>query len=164
MRTFAPPLVPMLCLALTSTLLLPAPSSGQEPEVPGAVRRAGGEYATAFTITFSPGKVDEGVTILRDDLLPAWREAGIDATLIESLVGTRDVLLLLPLADGPSHYAWTVSPRDAAAWKALVRRAGGAAEANEAVDRLIGLVERQSEDLVYVRAPADGNIEGTSVP
>lgn len=153
-----------LCLALAAGLLLPTPSAGQDSYVPRAIRRSGGEYATVFTITFLPGKSDEGVGILREHLLPAWRQAGVDATLIASLVGSRDVLLLLPLADGPSHYEWAVPPRDAAAWEALVGREGGAAEANAVVDRLVGLVERQTEELVYVRTTAGEGVEGEPAP
>lgn len=139
--------LPALAAALLA--LAPAPARAQDADVPAAVRREG-TYAFLYHVTFRPGKSDDGIQVLRDDLIPAWRDAGVEVTLYESLVGTRDVYLVLPLRDGPATLGWEVSPQDAETWTALVRRAGGGEAANRVVDRFIGFVERQSQDLVLL--------------
>ena len=136
-------------------LVVPTPSRAQDADVPRAVPREG-SYAFLYRVTFRPGKSDEGIEILRDDLIPAWEAAGVDVVLYESLVGTRDITLVLPLHDGPGTFAWIVSPQDAETWAALVDRAGGPEEANAIVDRFIALVERQDQDFVVLPGTRGG--------
>lgn len=142
----------LLALAVSAAALAGAPAAAaQDPGVPQAQRRPEGAYAHLFTFEFLPGKTDEGLTILRDHLLPAWRAAGVEPILIESLIGTKDLMLIVPLAEGPRYFEWTVPAQDARAWSALVR-AAGPERAEQIVDRFVGLLARQSQDFVFLPA------------
>lgn len=139
-------------LLLVFGLLLPAgPASAQEPDVPQAQVREAGTYYRLFTLEFRPGKTDDALEILYATLVPAWRNAGVEVQVIESLLETKDVLILVELEKGPETLAYTVPEQDARAWAALVALAGDAESANRAVDRFIEFVARQSESLVFVR-------------
>ena len=66
----------------------PAAAQNSAPQL-----RQGGYFANMFRFEFRPGKSDEGLTILRETLIPAYRKAGIDVLLIEDMVGTKDLYL-----------------------------------------------------------------------
>lgn len=144
------------CTAVTFAILLFGLGRGaaraQDTDVPRAVSREG-EYAFLYHVVFHPGKSDEGIRILEDSLIPAWSRAGVRVTLLESLVGTRDAWVVVPLRDGPGTFDWVVSPQDAETWAALVERAGSPERANGVMDRFIALVERQSQEFVVLHDP-----------
>jgi hypothetical protein len=144
--------MPRIFLILPILLLAAAPARAQDADVPAAQLREAGTYHKLFVFEFRPGKTDDALEVLQATLVPAWRAAGVRVQVMEMLDGTRDVQLLIELRGGPATLAYAVPEQDAAAWAALVRIAGGAEEANEAVDRFIGHVARQSESLVFIRA------------
>lgn len=133
-------------------VLGPGTARAQDAEVPRAVSREG-EYAFLYHVVFHPGKSDEGIGILEESLIPAWGRAGVRVTLFESLVGTRDAWVLVPLRDGPDTFDWVVSPQDAETWAALVERTGSPERANRVMDRFIALVERQSQEFIVLHEP-----------
>ena len=97
-----------------------------------------------------PGKTDEALGILRSTLIPAYEATGIHPTVIEDLLGTKDVILIVPLKNGPEYYKYEVPPQDAAAFKALIKNAGSPDKAEEQLDKFIGYLVRQSQKLVFV--------------
>lgn len=138
LRNFAFPALLLVLLAAGITL-------GQEP-----VEKKGGHFANLFTFEFKPGKTDEGLGILRKTLIPAYESTGVHPTIIEDLLGTKDVLLIVPLKNGPDYYKYEVPPQDSAAFKALIKNAGSPEKAEKELDRFIGYVARQSQRLVFV--------------
>lgn len=140
-----------LWLAIALTLTLTAPVPAQESGPPQAVKRGPGTYAHLFTIEFKPGKTDEGVQLLRKYLIPAWKSAGVEVTMMESLIGEKNVMLLIPLKDGPEYFEWTIPAQDAKAWAALSKQVG-ADKSEQVVDKFVGLLVRQSEDFVFLPA------------
>ena len=147
----------MRSLAFTVFLLLFAVPGAyaQDTDVPQARARGEGTYAHLFTFEFRPGKTDEGVRILRDALIPSWRTAGVEITLIESLIGKKNVFLIIPLLEGPRYFEWEIPAQDARAWAALVDQVGPE-EAGRVVDRFVGLLDSQSQDFVFLPARAEG--------
>lgn len=127
----------------------------QDADVPRSQPRGEGTYAHLFTFEFRPGKTDEGVRILRNALIPSWRAAGVEVTLIESLIGKKDVFLIIPLLDGPRYFEWEIPEQDARAWAALVDQVGPD-EAGRTVDQFVGLLESQSQDFVFLPAGSEG--------
>ena len=127
------------------------PLLAQDTDVPQAQEREAGTYFKLFQFEFHPGKTDDALSVLYDVLVPAWRKAGVQVQVIESLLQTKDVLLLIELKDGPRTLAFSVPDQDARAWAALVQLAGNAEAANQAVDRFVGYLVRQSESLVFIR-------------
>jgi len=131
----------ILLLVLTAAVS----ASAQEP-----AEKKGGHFANLFTFEFKPGKTDEALAILRNTLIPAYEATGIHPTVIEDLLGTKDVILIVPLKNGPEYYKFEVPPQDAAAFKALIKNAGSPDKAEEQLDKFIGYVVRQSQKLVFV--------------
>jgi hypothetical protein len=128
-----------------------ANAAAQEPDIPKAQSRGEGTYYKLFTIELKPGKTDDALEILNATLIPAWREAGVSVQVLEELVNTRDVLLLIELKDGPAALSYSVPRQDALAWARLVRIAGSAQAAEQAMDKFISYVSRQSETVVFQR-------------
>lgn len=144
--------MPRIVVSVVLMLLLRTPIAlTQGHEVPKAQLRETGVYYKLFTLEFKPGKTDDALEVLYRALVPAWKEAGVSVQVMESLLGAKDVLLLIELKDGPRALAYTVPEQDAKAWASLMRIAGGAEAANAEVDRFIGHVARQSESLVFIR-------------
>jgi hypothetical protein len=131
-----------VALVIAATALV---ANAQEP-----VEKKGGHFANLFTFEFKPGKTDEALGILRSTLIPAYEATGIHPTVIEDLLGTKDVILIVPLKNGPEYYKYEVPPQDAAAFKALIKNAGSPDKAEEQLDKFIGYVVRQSQKLVFV--------------
>lgn len=138
-------------LTVALTLILAVPVLAQESGPPQAVKRGPGTYAHLFTIEFKPGKTDEGVELLEKYLIPAWKSAGVEVTMMESLIGEKNVMLLIPLKDGPEYFEWTIPAQDAKAWAALSKQVG-ADKSEQVVDKFVGLLVRQSEDFVFLPA------------
>jgi hypothetical protein len=138
-------------LLLGALALSSARGAAQETEIPRAQQRGAGTYYKLFTFEFRPGKTDDALGVLFQTLVPAWIAAGVQVQVIESLLGTHDVRMLIELPQGPGTLSYTVPEQDARAWTALVRIAGSSQAANEAVDRFVGHLERQSEELVFIR-------------
>lgn len=145
--------MPRTLLVVLALLLFAVPARAQDADIPVGQLREPGTYHRLFTFQLKPGKSDDALEVLYRTLVPAWRQAGVQVQVIESLDGTRDVLLMVELRDGPAALAYAVPQQDAAAWAALVRIAGNAEAANLALDQFIGYVERQSESLVFTRSP-----------
>ena len=111
-------------------------------------QRSGGYFANLFQFEFAPGKTDEALSILESSLIPAYRRAGIDVTLVEDLLGTKDIYLLVELKSGPEYYSYDVPPQDMAAWQALHEIVGE--EGEQELDRFVGYLVRQSQTMVFV--------------
>ncbi|MEH0154699.1 hypothetical protein V6R21_11210 [Limibacter armeniacum] len=60
-------------------------------------KKTGGTYTNLFQFDFKPSKTDEGLTILKESLLPAFKKIGVKVTIIEDLMDTKDVLALIEL-------------------------------------------------------------------
>jgi hypothetical protein len=75
-------------------------------------KREAGHYANFFHFKFLPGKSDEGSTLLQNVLLPAFKDAGINVTLIEDLMGTKDIYILIDLEEGPAYYENLIPRQD----------------------------------------------------
>lgn len=121
------------------------------PAAAGGELRGGGSFANLFRFEFYPGKTDEGLEILTETLIPAYKKAGVEVTLIEDLLGTKDIYLIVPLREGPAYYSFTVPQQDAAAWKELIKLTGSAEKAEARLDKLIGYVKRQTQTLIFIR-------------
>lgn len=128
--------------------LFPLWSYGQD--LPEPQPRDSGVYANLFRFKFLPGKSDEGSELIRAVLLPAFKEAGIKVTVMEDLLGTKDVLMLIELEEGPGYYESLVPKQDIKLWNALVKVHGNASTAEEQVDRFIHFVQEQSQTLVFI--------------
>lgn len=139
MKKFLP-----LILVLLFTLI------GNCQDVPAQQPREDGVYGNLFHFKFFPGKSDEGSGLLKEVLLPAFKEAGIKVTVIEDLMGTKDIYLIIELEDGPRYYESLVPNQDVKLWNALVKVHGSAQKAEEQEDRFIKFVEEQSQTLVYL--------------
>ena len=126
------------------------PLWGHCQEIPEQQPRGPGVYANLFRFKFLPGKSDEGSELLRDVLLPAFKEAGINVTVIEDLLGTKDILLLIELEEGPRYYESLVPKQDIKLWNALVKVHGSSQNAEEQVDRFIKFLQEQSQTLVFI--------------
>lgn len=112
--------------------------------------REEGVYANLFTFKFLPGKSDEGGELLKDVLLPAFKEAGIRVTVMEDLMGTKDIFMLIELEEGPGYYASLVPQQDIKLWNALVKVHGNEIHAEEKVDKFISFIQEQSQTLVFL--------------
>lgn len=124
----------------------PAAAQNSAPQL-----RQGGYFANMFRFEFRPGKSDEGLTILRETLIPAYRKAGIDVLLIEDMVGTKDLYLMVPLRDGPAYYSSQSPQQDVDLWRELIKSLGGdEGKAEKRLDAFINLLVRQSQTLVFV--------------
>jgi len=123
---------------------------GQESNDLRGQKRAEGHYANLFHFTFKPGKTDEGLEILNKRLLPAFNNAGIHVTLIEDLVGTKDVMALIPLEEGPRFYEYLVPGQDIKLIMELVKLTGSQEKAEEDLDKFINLLTKQSQTLVFI--------------
>lgn len=115
---------------IIGALVLVSTVKAQET-APSEETRKGGSFANMFHFEFHPGKTDEALAILRKTLIPAYRNAGIEVTLIEDLLGTKDIFLVVPLKDGPAYYNFIVPKQDAEAWKQLIKLIGSAEKAEQ---------------------------------
>jgi hypothetical protein len=122
----------------------------QEPTVMEEEKRSDGSFANLFHFTFKPGKTDEGLEILRTTLLPSFSKANIKVTLIEDLMGTKDIMLIIPLEQGPSYYEYVMPAQDQRLWTSLLYLAGSPEKAEANLDRFIGLLEKQSQTMVFL--------------
>ena len=137
--------------ALLTVLSVGQPSTATAQSSSPTQVRQGGYFANMFRFEFRPGKSDEGLTILRDTLIPAYRKAGIDVQLIEDMVGTKDVYLIVPLRDGPAYYSFQTPPQDVQLWRELIKSVGGdEGKAEKRLDAFINLLVRQSQTLVFI--------------
>jgi len=59
-------------------------------------------------------------------------------------------LALIELKDGPRYYEYSMPKQDMLLFGELLRIAGTQEEAEIRLDKFIGLLERQSQTLVYV--------------
>lgn len=139
----------IITIAVLSFVLFQS-SYGQENSQLEGVKRGEGQYANLFHFTFKPGKTDEGLEILNTKLLPAFDNAGIKVTLIEDLMGTKDIMALIPLEDGPSFYKFLVPKQDLRLLMELVKLAGTQEKAEEDLDSFINLLTNQSQTLVFI--------------
>ena len=139
----------VLVITILSFVLFQS-ASGQEAERLQGIKRGEGHYANLFHFTFKPGKTDEGLDILKNKLLPAFNNAGIQVTLIEDLMGTKDILALIPLEDGPSFYEFLVPEQDMRLIVELVNLAGSQEKAEEDLDSFISLLTNQWQTLVFL--------------
>ena len=126
-------------------------SFGQEQDAIKGVKRTGGTYANLFTFEFKPGKTDEGLEILNSTLIPAFKNAGVEVTIIEDLMGTKDLLALIELKEGPSFYEYVLPKQDLILFKELLKISGSEEEAEKSLDRFINLLVRQTQTLVYIK-------------
>lgn len=140
---------PDLVLLVTSLLSFTTMAQQDVDNQMGQTRK-NGFYANLFHFEFNPGKTDDALEILSEILIPAYGNAGVEVTLIEDLVGTKDVLLLIPLKDGPSYYNYIVPKQDAEAWEQLSRIAGSSEKAENEIDKFISFVRKQSQTLVFI--------------
>ncbi len=115
------------------------------------VKRTGGDYANLFRFEFKPGKTDEGLEILNSTLIPAFKNAGVKVTIIEDLMGSKDILALINLKDGPSFYEYVLPKQDLILLKELLKLSGSEEEAEKRLDKFINLLVRQTQTLVYIR-------------
>lgn len=142
-------LVALLAIAPAGTSLI-APAHAQAQDNPTETR-SGGHFANLFQFTFKPGKSDEALEILNETRVPAYRDAGIDVTVIEDLLGTKDIFLLVPLRDGPAYFASEQPAQDMDAWRSLnAMFEGDAAAAERRLDAFVDLLDRQFQRLVFV--------------
>lgn len=123
---------------------------GQESDANPGVKRTGGTYANLFKFEFKPGKTDEGLAILNSTLIPAFEAAGVKVTIIEDLMGAKDVMALIELEDGPSFYEFTVPRQDLRLFTELIRISGSEEEAEKRLNSFINLLVRQTQTLVFV--------------
>lgn len=137
-----------LLLAILVTFLYSGFAYGQENNIPAQQSRGEGVFANLFHFTFLPGKSDEGIDILKSVLLPAFENTGINVTLIENLMGTKDVMMLIELEEGPQYYEPLISKQDAKLWAALFKINGPKAE--EQLDKFIKTLTKQSQTLVFL--------------
>ena len=136
---------------LLTLILFPLlPLWGHCQDIPESQPRDQGVYANLFTFKFLPGKSDEGNELIREVLLPAFKEAGIKVTVIEDLMGTKDILMLIELEEGPRYYESLVPKQDVKLWNALVKLHGDAVKAEEQVDKFIRFIQEQSQTLVFI--------------
>lgn len=126
------------------------PLFGNCQDVPAQQSRDEGVYANLFHFKFLPGKSDEGSELLKEVLLPAFKQAGIKVTVIEDLMGTKDIYMLIELEEGPRYYESLIPSQDIKLWQALVKVHGSEQKAEEQVDRFINFIEEQSHTLVYL--------------
>ena len=122
----------------------------QDPLIFAEQKREDGTFANMFHFTFKPGKSDEGLELLRSSLIPAFLQSEINVTLIEDLMGTKDVMLIVPLEQGPSYYASTMPVQDQKLWASLNTLLGSPEKAEEQLDKFVGLLEKQSQTLVFL--------------
>jgi hypothetical protein len=137
-------LIFLICL-----FFIPFYTNAQD-NIPTEEKRKNGVYANFFHFEFLPGKTDDALNILNKTLIPAYRNAGVDVTVIEDLMGTKDVFMIIPLKSGPEYYSFVVPAQDAEAWKQLVKITGSAEKAEAQMDEFIGYVKRQSQTLVFI--------------
>ncbi len=128
--------------------LQPAAAVAQETTQPEV--RSDGYFANFFHFEFKPGKSDEGLEILKETLIPAYRRAGVDVKLIEDMMGTKNLYLIIPLRSGPAYYSYVLPPQDADAWRALTAMSGDPAEAERRLDRFVDLLARQWQTMIFV--------------
>ncbi|MCA1749433.1 MAG: hypothetical protein ABR601_07410 [Parasphingopyxis sp.] len=140
-----------ILIATAVIVAQPLPVAAQPAEQESPTVRSDGHFANLFRFEFKPGKSDEALTILRETLLPAWRAAGVEARLVEDMLGTKDVWLFVPLENGPEYYAYETPPQDIRAWAALnALFEGDAAAAERRLDEFVDLLVRQQQALVFV--------------
>ena len=132
------------------TFLLSGIVLGQESNIPSEQSRGEGVFANLFHFTFLPGKSDEGLEVLKNVLLPAFEKAGVNVTLIEDLMGTKDVYMIIELDEGPRYYEPLVSKQDAKLWSSLLELTGSAEKAEEELDKFIKSLTKQSQTLVFI--------------
>ena len=124
--------------------------AAQEPTVFVEEKRGEGIYANLFQFTFKPGKTDEGLDILRSALIPAFLQSEIKVTLIEDLLGTKDVMLIVPLEQGPQYYEYIMPPQDSRLWASMLALSGSEQKAEENLDKLVMLLEKQTQTLIFM--------------
>ena len=126
-------------------------SFGQESDSIESIKRTGGIYSNLFKFEFKPGKTDEVLEILNSTLLPAFKNARVKVTIIEDLMGGKDILALIELKDGPSFYEYALPKQDLVLLKELLKISGSEEEAEKRLDKFINLLVRQTQTLVYIR-------------
>ena len=134
-------------------LLISVTGFSQKSEATAGTERTNGWYANLFRFEFKPGKSDEGLTILNTVLLPAFKKAGVNVTVMEDLMGTKDVLMIIALKDGPEFYKYVVPAQDKILFDELIKLAGSEKEANAQLDKFVEILAKQSQTLVFVHNP-----------
>jgi hypothetical protein len=134
-------------------ILIVLPANSQKNTDGRGIERENGTYANLFRFEFKPGKTDEGLVIFKNTLMPAFKNAGVKVTLLEDLMGTKDLLALIELKDGPSFYEYSVPRQDLVLFEELIKLAGSEQEAEVQLDRFVNLLVRQSQTLVFVHSP-----------
>lgn len=125
-------------------------SLGQEIDSIRGIKRTGGSYANLFKFEFKPGKTDEGLDILKSTLIPAFNNAGVRITLIEDLMGQKDLIALIELKEGPSFYEYVLPKQDLMLLKELLKISGSEEETERRLDQFINLLVKQTQTLVYI--------------
>ena len=141
----------LIGIVLITILTLINFSYGQETNTNEGVKRTGGRYANLFRFEFKLGKTDEGLDILNATLIPAFKNAEVEVTIIEDLMGSKDLFALIELKDGPSFYEYTFPKQDMDLFTELLKLSGSEQEAEKRLDKFIDLLVRQTQTLVYIR-------------
>jgi hypothetical protein len=141
--------------AISTALLLFIAAIGysQQTDASQGIPRANGWYANMFRFEFKPGKSDEGLTLLKTVLIPAFKKAGVNVTLMEDLMGTKDILMIIELKDGPDFYKYVVPAQDRKLFDELIKLAGSEQAADAQLDKFVDVLARQSQTLVFVHNP-----------
>ena len=140
----------ILYLLFSAMFILTGYVYGQKDDVLQGVKRTDGEYANLFRLEFKPGKTDEGLKILKNTLLPAFDSVGVKITIMEDLMGTKDILLLIFLEEGTQFYEYIIPKQDIMLFNALVKQTGSELNAEKQLDEFINLLSLQSQTLVFV--------------
>lgn len=109
-------------------LLLPDAAAQEDHTQPKKFENV--EWYGAYFVKFKPGMREAGLKIAEEHFAPIDKKLGTPGpTGYLFATGDWDLILYLPLEEGPSALAWQISPEDAVWNKALIEQEGGPEEA-----------------------------------
>lgn len=146
-----------LCVAAVAAMLvLPSTVAAQEEE-PRPEKHENVTWYTIVEIDFVSGKRDAALDVIRNHFVPAAREAGTPAPVmqLEHRSGEWDLTVIWKMDRGPAGMEWKTTPEGIAWQKAFAEMAGGEEKAREIgetfesyIDRENVTISMQRDDLV----------------
>ena len=105
------------------------------------------EWYSQSLFKFNPTKYDSALIVLKNHLVPAAKEAGLDMQVYSYMTGEWQVKLLFRLDEGPGELEWEVPPKYVDLVNYLNTQEGG----NKAFPFWITAVAEAKSDLVMKR-------------